>query len=210
MLPSARTPAAITDSVGTGTVPGHSNKKWTVISVVSRPPVLRVRHQCGEVFFQRCEIKFFECFGVVESGVHRAGNRLVLVQDGEIQLIGPPVGIGLGAMSGAGTAGGLAGNPLVAPARFVGVEPSRRLELEAAVAAIRAGAYDFVTKPIEMEVLALSLERALQQHLGHLIALRAVTVEPVDARLEVTVQYVVLRDRTSQEARFDFDAGSVS
>jgi DNA-binding NtrC family response regulator len=34
--------------------------------------------------------------------------------------------------------------------------------LETAVAAIRAGAYDFVTKPIEMEVLALSLERALQ------------------------------------------------
>lgn len=34
--------------------------------------------------------------------------------------------------------------------------------LETAVAAIRAGAYDFVTKPIEMEVLVLSLERALQ------------------------------------------------
>jgi len=33
--------------------------------------------------------------------------------------------------------------------------------LETAVAAIRAGAYDFVTKPIEMEVLALVLQRAL-------------------------------------------------
>ncbi|MBL8307897.1 MAG: GPW/gp25 family protein [Rubrivivax sp.] len=54
------------------------------------------------------------------------------------------------------------------------------------------------------------VQGALQQHLGHLIALRAVNVEPVDARLEVTVQYVVLRDRSAQEARFDFSAGSVS
>jgi DNA-binding NtrC family response regulator len=34
--------------------------------------------------------------------------------------------------------------------------------MEAAVAAIRAGAYDFVTKPIEMEVLALAVDRALK------------------------------------------------
>jgi two-component system response regulator HydG len=33
--------------------------------------------------------------------------------------------------------------------------------LETAVAAIRAGAYDFVTKPIEMDLLALTLERAV-------------------------------------------------
>ena len=34
--------------------------------------------------------------------------------------------------------------------------------LEAAVAAIRAGAYDFVTKPVEMDELALHVERAIQ------------------------------------------------
>ena len=34
--------------------------------------------------------------------------------------------------------------------------------LETAVAAIRAGAYDFVTKPFEMEALALAVERALR------------------------------------------------
>ena len=33
--------------------------------------------------------------------------------------------------------------------------------LETAVDAIRAGAYDFVTKPVELEVLALTLERAV-------------------------------------------------
>jgi DNA-binding NtrC family response regulator len=36
--------------------------------------------------------------------------------------------------------------------------------LETATAAIRAGAYDFVTKPVEMEVLALALQRAAKHH----------------------------------------------
>jgi two-component system response regulator HydG len=34
--------------------------------------------------------------------------------------------------------------------------------LETAVAAIRAGAYDFVTKPIEMDMLTLTIERAVR------------------------------------------------
>jgi two-component system response regulator HydG len=34
--------------------------------------------------------------------------------------------------------------------------------LESAVAAMRAGAYDFVTKPVETEILALTLQRAVQ------------------------------------------------
>jgi two-component system, NtrC family, response regulator AtoC len=36
--------------------------------------------------------------------------------------------------------------------------------LETAVAAIRVGAYDFITKPFEIEALALALERAVQHH----------------------------------------------
>jgi two-component system response regulator HydG len=36
--------------------------------------------------------------------------------------------------------------------------------MEAAVAAIRAGAYDFITKPFEMDQLALTLERAVKHH----------------------------------------------
>jgi DNA-binding NtrC family response regulator len=35
--------------------------------------------------------------------------------------------------------------------------------LDAAIAAIRAGAYDFVTKPIDLDILALALERAVKQ-----------------------------------------------
>jgi two-component system response regulator HydG len=36
--------------------------------------------------------------------------------------------------------------------------------MDTAVAAIRAGAYDFITKPFEMDVLRLTLDRAVQHH----------------------------------------------
>ena len=36
--------------------------------------------------------------------------------------------------------------------------------LETAVGAVRAGAYDFVTKPFDLEVLALALDRAVRHH----------------------------------------------
>lgn len=52
------------------------------------------------------------------------------------------------------------------------------------------------------------VQGALQQHLGHLIAVQAVTVQPVEAVLEVNVQYVVLRDRSAREARFSFGGGA--
>ncbi|MET0207786.1 MAG: GPW/gp25 family protein [Burkholderiaceae bacterium] len=52
------------------------------------------------------------------------------------------------------------------------------------------------------------VQGALQQHLGHLIAVHAVDVAPVDAALEVSVKYVVLQDRTAREARFSFGGGA--
>jgi two-component system response regulator HydG len=36
--------------------------------------------------------------------------------------------------------------------------------LETAVAAIRSGAYDFITKPVELEMLALTIARAVERH----------------------------------------------
>src|SRR5690606_14883561 len=36
--------------------------------------------------------------------------------------------------------------------------------LDAAIAAIRAGAYDFITKPFDVQVLAMALDRAVQHH----------------------------------------------
>jgi two-component system, NtrC family, response regulator AtoC len=48
---------------------------------------------------------------------------------------------------------------------------------EAAVAAIRAGAYDFLTKPLDIEVAAVALERALRH--------RALALEMVDLKRRV-------------------------
>jgi two-component system response regulator HydG len=52
--------------------------------------------------------------------------------------------------------------------------------IETAVAAIRAGAYDFLTKPVEIEALALALERAVQhrrlrEEVSHLRSVVAAT-----------------------------------
>ena len=46
------------------------------------------------------------------------------------------------------------------------------------------------------------IQGALQQHLGHLIAVDAVTVENIDATLRVIVRYTVLIDGTAQQATF--------
>jgi phage baseplate assembly protein W len=46
------------------------------------------------------------------------------------------------------------------------------------------------------------VQSALQQHLGHLIAVNAVLVENIDAAVQVTVRYVVLGEGTGREATF--------
>ena len=55
--------------------------------------------------------------------------------------------------------------------------------LETAVAAIRVGAYDFVSKPVEMDMLALTLERAIQHR-------------------SLSEQVRVLSDRVQQSKRY--------
>jgi two-component system response regulator HydG len=63
--------------------------------------------------------------------------------------------------------------------------------LETAIAAIRAGAYDFVTKPIQMDVLALALQRAAQHR-------------------QLQEQVRVLSDAVQQSQRFDELIGASS
>ena len=48
----------------------------------------------------------------------------------------------------------------------------------------------------------MTVQGSLQQWLGELIEVEAVQVENLDARLSVTVQYIVRRDRERQLARF--------
>jgi Bacteriophage baseplate protein W len=53
------------------------------------------------------------------------------------------------------------------------------------------------------------IQGALQQHLGHLIAVQAVEVEAVDSTFRVEVRYSVLGDGTSQVANFALPGGAL-
>jgi hypothetical protein len=67
-----------------------------------------------------------------------------------------------------------------------------------------SGVMALVFEPNSVQLAAttqLLAQAALQQHLGHLIALEAVTVEPNDANLVVTVAYRLLADGTRQVAQ---------
>ena len=91
-----RSTTSIGDAVGAGAVPSHANKQWTIVSVVCRPPILRVGHQRVDVFFDGRQIKFVERLGVVELLAHWVSLERILVQDLQIQLVRPPVTVGIG------------------------------------------------------------------------------------------------------------------
>ena len=84
---------AVGDSVGAGAMPGHADEEGAVVTVVGRPPFLRIGHQRGEVLAQRFEVELLELFGVVETRVERIALRGVLAQDVEVELIRPPVAV---------------------------------------------------------------------------------------------------------------------
>jgi hypothetical protein len=94
LLPATAAAAPVTGAVGAGAVPGHANEERPVVTEVRRPPVLRVRHQRGEIALQPRIVEAREGFGIVEVAVHRIGLRRMLVQEIEPQLVGPPVAIG--------------------------------------------------------------------------------------------------------------------
>lgn len=53
------------------------------------------------------------------------------------------------------------------------------------------------------------VQSALQQHLAHLIAVHGVSVENIDAALQVSVQYAVLADGSTQQASFSLPGSGV-
>ena len=67
-----------------------------------------------------------------------------------------------------------------------------------------SGLLALVFEPNSVQLAATTqylAQASLQQHLSHLIAVQAVTVEPVDAALVVTVAYTLLEDGSAQVAR---------
>ena len=103
LVARARPAAAVGRAVSASAVPGHADEQAAIVAPVGRPPVLRLRHQGGQILLQRMVIELAEGLRVVEACIHRTRHRLVLVQDGQVQLTGPPVGVGLRALRAAGT-----------------------------------------------------------------------------------------------------------
>ena len=101
--------SAVSRAVGAGSVPGHADEQAAVVAPVGRPPVLALGHQVGQILLHGRVVELLEGFAVVEIRVHGVGHRLVLVQDGQVQLIGPPVCVGLGAVRGARAASSVEG-----------------------------------------------------------------------------------------------------
>jgi hypothetical protein len=101
----ARATAAVGRAVGARAVPGHADEQAAVMAPVGRPPVLGVGHEGGQVLLERRKVQLLEGLGVVEVGAQGVGHRLVLVQDRQVELMGPPVAVaprgdrGLGALA---------------------------------------------------------------------------------------------------------------
>ena len=86
--------AAVAGAVGAGAVPCHPDEEWSVVAEVGGPPVLRIGHECGEVFLQRGVVEAGEFARVVEAGVHGVRLHGVLVEDVEVEGVRPPISIG--------------------------------------------------------------------------------------------------------------------
>ena len=74
-----------------------------------------------------------------------------------------------------------------------------------------AGLLALVFEPNSVTLAATTqflVQSALQQHLSQLIAVQAVGVEAIDAALQVTVRYSVLRDASVQTASFLIPGGA--
>ena len=93
--------AAIRDPIGTRRMPGHADHQTAVVTPVRWPPFLAICHQCMQVFLERIEIEFFNGFPIVEAFSHRIGFAIVLMQNVEVQGLGPPLHVRHAALRGA-------------------------------------------------------------------------------------------------------------
>src|SRR5690606_6112710 len=75
---SASSPTTIGGAIGASTVPGQADKQAAVMSIVGRPPVLTVGHQCGKVRFQSGIIQALESLRIIKIRTQWIGGRSML------------------------------------------------------------------------------------------------------------------------------------
>jgi len=88
LLSSSGSAAAVSDAVRARTVPRHADEQSAVVAEVGRPPILRIRHERGEVLLQRLEVELLELLRVVERLAHRIGQGRVLVETFQVEPVG--------------------------------------------------------------------------------------------------------------------------
>ena len=99
-LASARgAAAAVGGAIGARSVPRHANEEGTVVAVVGRPPVFRGGHHLLDVLLQRGIVEVLKGGGVVEVAVPGTDVLRVLVEDLDVEAVGPPVAVGGGRFS---------------------------------------------------------------------------------------------------------------
>ncbi len=86
--------AAVGRAVGTGGMPRQPDHQTAVMAPIGRPPILTVGHQRLDVPLQRRDVELPELLAIVEARTQRGGLRVVLVEDVEIEGLGPPVHVG--------------------------------------------------------------------------------------------------------------------
>ena len=88
------TSPAVGDPVGPGRVPRHPDEQRPIVAVVSRPPILRARHDLEDVALERLHVERLELLLVVEAWAERRGLRGVVVKELQVRLVGPPILVG--------------------------------------------------------------------------------------------------------------------
>src|SRR5262249_41537319 len=101
LLATAGAAAAIGDAIGAGAVPRHANEEAAIVAEIGRPPILRIRHQGVQVLEYGIEVETFEFLGVVELSAHRIASGRMLIEDLKVELVRPPVAVGVRTASAA-------------------------------------------------------------------------------------------------------------
>ena len=87
--------ASVADPVGAREVPRHPDHERAVVAEVGRPPVLGVRHHRRDVALDGGEVEGLERLGVVEVLAERVGHGRVLGEDLQVELVRPPLTVGV-------------------------------------------------------------------------------------------------------------------
>jgi len=100
LVAGAGATAAVGETIGAGGMPGHADHQSAVVAPVRRPPLLAVGQQRGQIFLERGDVELFHFLAIVEARSQGIGLAVVLVENVQVQGLGPPGGVRHAAFGG--------------------------------------------------------------------------------------------------------------